>query len=68
MAGGRDGPFMLYSTPDADMAQLPNATLLPLRRCLTSGAPPRHFLSLRADCETMGTPEFVVGYVSSARG
>ena len=68
MAGGRNGPFMLYSTPDASMAQLPNATLLPLRRCLTSGAPPRHFLSLRADCEAMGKPEFVVGYVSSARG
>ena len=68
MGGGRDGPFMLYSTPSASMAQLPNATLLPLRRCLTSDDPPRHFLSLRADCEAMGKLEFVVGYVSSARG
>ena len=66
MKGGRNGPFMLYSTPAASMSQLDNATLLPLRRCLTSGA--RHFLSCRADCEGMGTAEFIVGYVSSERG
>ena len=66
MAGGREGPFMLYSTSTASMAPLTGASLLPLRRCLTNAS--RHLLSVEPDCEGLGKVEFVVGYVSSARG
>eukprot|EP00966_Prymnesium_polylepis_P029353 681794-Prymnesium_polylepis.1 len=48
MKGGRDGPFMLYSTQNASMSQLPGATLLPLHRCLTNAT--THALSLDVCC------------------
>ena len=66
MKGGRNGPFMLYSTPEANMTQLPGASLVPLHRCLAETG--RHFLSKSDDCEGRGSSEFIIGWMSSARG
>ncbi len=66
MEGGRDGPFMLYRISTANMDLLPGARLMPLYRCLTNTT--KHLLSVKEDCESLGRPEFIVGYVSSMRG
>lgn len=69
MNDGRDGPFMLYSTRGASMAPLEGARLIALRRCVaTNSAEKKHFLSIDSSCEGMGTPETVIGYLSSMRG
>eukprot|EP00947_MAST-08B_sp_MAST-8B-sp1_P001965 g1965.t1 len=67
MKGGRNGPFMLMSTPNATMAALPGAELVPLYRCLAP-ATTKHYMSARADCEGLGKQESVLGYMSSLRG
>jgi hypothetical protein len=69
MLGGRNGPFMLYSTPQANMSQLSGAKLVPLHRCMSAAASGgKHFLSNSSDCEGRGRSEFIVGWVSSRRG
>ena len=69
MLGGRNGPFMLYSTPDVNMSQLSGSKTVPLHRCLSSSAAGgKHFLSNAADCEGLGKSEFIVGWMSSRRG
>ena len=66
MLGGRNGPFMLYSTPQVNMSQLHGATLVPLYRCISSSG--KHFLSNLVNCDKRGQPEFIVGWMSSKRG
>ena len=69
IADGRNGPFMLYNTPAADMSVLPGAKLVPLHRCLTNHTKEGcHFLSSDAGCEGLGQRELLVGYMSTQRG
>ena len=55
---GRNGPFILYNTPDAT----PN--LIALYRCFTDNY---HFFSIDPKCEGW-TTESVLGYISTQRG
>jgi hypothetical protein len=57
---GRYGPFILYNTSSAAPSQA-------LYRCYNADAR-HHLMSTAPDCEGLGNPESILGYIATARG
>ena len=66
---GRAGPFLLYNSANVEGPRFvgdTSLTTVALYRCITAAA--RHFFSIDATCESLGTSESVLGYMSTRPG
>jgi len=65
---GRSGPFILFNSQEIpDYAQGGLLDLRPLYRCITSGSPQMHYISVDPACEG-GTAESVLGFMQARPG
>ena len=66
---GRAGPFLLYNSPvveDFRFIGAPATASVALHRCISNTT--RHFFSIDAECEGLGTSESVLGWAALAPG